>query len=149
MLQNVLHKIMFFLISCNSFEVCSLNVDSSFNNVDETSTTKFPLSKLQERSPLSFLVCVMCVYVDPFATDKLSFRLSIVRDLQSSGPFLLSFVLSMMCPFIQAKYYSSTYSCAAGAVSGVVSVCVCGGFTNGFKKKNTHEIKMIQSTYFL
>jgi hypothetical protein len=63
--------------------------------------------------------------VDPFATDKLSFRLSIVRDLQSSGPFLLSFVLSMMCPFIQAKYYSFTYSCAGGSVSGVVCVCVC------------------------
>ncbi len=86
--------------------------------------------------------------MDPFATDKLSFRLSIVRDLQSSGPFLLSFVLSMMCPFIQAKYYSFTYSCAGGSVSGVVSlcVCVCGGFTNGFKKKNTHEMKMIKST---
>jgi hypothetical protein len=119
-------------------------------NVDETSTTKFPLSKLQERSPPSFLACVMCVYVehyvDPFATDKLSFRLSIVRDLQSSGPFLLSFVLSMMCPFIQAKYYSFTYSRAAGAVSGVVSVCVWRVHKWVQEKKNTHEIKMIKST---
>ncbi len=84
--------------------------------------------------------------MDPFATDKLSFRLSIVRDLQSSGPFLLSFVLSMMCPFIQAKYYSFTYSRAAGAVSGVVSVCVWRVHKWVQEKKNTHEIKMIKST---
>ncbi len=113
------------------------------NNVDETSTAKFPLSKLQERSPLSFLVCVCGALCGPICYRQTFLQAEHCQRFTIFRPFFV-----VVCSLHDVPIYPSKILllyifmcwrfCVWSCLCVCVCVCVCVGWVHKWVHKKKH-----------